>query len=65
LLLVSALQRALSSSAVVGSVAVVTDPKNAKAEKFYKKYGFRQLGGGRRLFLPMKEIASSLKMGGA
>ena len=65
LLLVSALQRALSSSTNVGSIAVVTDPKNAKAEKFYRKFGFRQLGGGRRLFLPMKEIASSLKMGGA
>ena len=65
LLLGSALRRALDSSAEIGSIAVVTDPKNARAEKFYKKYGFRQLGGGRRLFLPMKEIASSLKMGGA
>jgi hypothetical protein len=62
--LVSALQRALTSTASVGSIAVVTDPKNAKAENFYKKYGFRRLGGGRRLFLAMKEVASWLQTGG-
>jgi GNAT superfamily N-acetyltransferase len=64
LLLVSALRRALVSTANVGSIAVVTDPKNARAEDFYKKYGFRFLGGGRRLFLPMREIDSFLKSGG-
>jgi len=64
LLLISALQRALASTISVGSVAVVTDPKNAKAEGFYRKHGFRNLGAGRRMFLAMKEIAASLEKGG-
>lgn len=64
LLLVSALRRALGTTRSVGSVAVVTDPKNAKAEVFYRKYGFRNLGAGRRMFLTMKEIAASLENGG-
>jgi len=59
LLLVSALRRALVSTISVGSVAVVTDPKNAKAEAFYRKHGFRNLGGGRRMFLTMTDIADS------
>ena len=63
LLLVSALRRSLGSTSSVGSVAVVTDPKNAKAEAFYRKYGFRTLVGGRRLFLTMKEIAAWFKRG--
>jgi GNAT superfamily N-acetyltransferase len=64
LLLVSALRRALGGTSSVGSVAVVTDPKNAKAEDFYRKHGFRNLGGGHRMFLTMKEIAASLEKGG-
>lgn len=63
-LLVSALRRALGSTSSVGSVAVVTDPKHAQAEDFYRKYGFRNLGGGRRMFLTMKEIAAWLEKGG-
>jgi predicted GNAT family N-acyltransferase len=64
LLLVSALRRALGTTSSVGSVAVVTDPKNAIVEDFYGKHGFRHLGGGHRMFLTMKEIAASLEKGG-
>jgi GNAT superfamily N-acetyltransferase len=64
LLLVSALRRALDTTSSVGSVAVVTDPKNAPAEAFYSKHGFRSLGGGRRMFLTMKEVAAALETGG-
>jgi len=64
LLLVSALRRSLGSTSSVGAVAVVTDPKNAKAEAFYRKYGFRNLSKGRRMFLTMKEIAAWLEKGG-
>jgi len=64
LLLVSALRRALDSTTQVGSVAVVADPKNAGAEAFYQKHGFRNLGGGRRMFLPTKEIAAAFEKGG-
>lgn len=65
LLIVSALKRALDSASSVGSVAVVSDPKNAKVEGFYRKYGFRNLGGSRRMFVPMKEIAAWLEKGDA
>jgi GNAT superfamily N-acetyltransferase len=64
LLVVSALRRALGSTSSVGSVAVVTDPKNAEVEGFYRKHGFRNLGGGRRMFLTMRDIAASLEKGG-
>jgi GNAT superfamily N-acetyltransferase len=63
LLLVSALRRSLGNTARVGSVAVVTDPKHARAKTFYEQYSFRPLGGGRRLFLPMQEILASLGAG--
>jgi GNAT superfamily N-acetyltransferase len=64
MLLVSALRRSLGSTSSVGSVAVVTDPKNVKAETFYQKYGFRPLGSGRRLFLTMRDITAWLERGG-
>lgn len=59
LLLVSALRRALENTHEVGSVAVVTDPKDQNAADFYAKYGFRPLASeDRRLMLPMTEIAA-------
>jgi GNAT superfamily N-acetyltransferase len=64
-LLTDALRKALSNTVVIGSVAVVTDPKDEKAGAFYKQYGFRacEVTGG-RLMLPMAEIAASLQQGG-
>ena len=55
LLLIDALRRSLRNSAEVGSVVVVTDPKDEKARAFYGSYGFRQLDED-RLFLPMSEL---------
>ena len=55
LLLVDALRRSLRHSTEVGSVVVVTDPKDAKARAFYGSYGFQQLDE-HRLFLPMSEL---------
>jgi GNAT superfamily N-acetyltransferase len=63
LLLLSACQRALGSTTSVGSVAMVTDPKNTRAEVFYQKHDFRTLGGGRRMFLTMKDIAKKFDQG--
>ena len=61
LLLISALGRALGNTVVVGSVAVVTDPKDSQAAAFYCRYGFRKLlSSGERLFLPMQEITKAL-----
>jgi GNAT superfamily N-acetyltransferase len=57
LLLVSALKRALENTHQVGSIAVVTDPKDGNAANFYAKYGFRPIAiDETRLMLPMAEI---------
>lgn len=55
LLMVDALKRAYESSSVIGSVAVVTDPKDGRAAKFYGEFGFKPLDGN-RMFLPMKSV---------
>jgi GNAT superfamily N-acetyltransferase len=63
-LMEDALARALAGSAEVGSIGVITDPKNDWAARFYGEFGFHQLTGG-RLFLPMAEIVRLLQMGQA
>jgi len=55
LLMVDAFKRAYESSSVIGSVAVVVDPKDEGAAKFYGTFGFQPLDG-RKMFLPMKAI---------
>lgn len=55
LLMVDALKRAYDNSSVIGSVAVLTDPKDERAETFYSEFGFKPLDG-QRMFLPMKVI---------
>ena len=55
LLMVDALKRAYENSSVIGSVAVVVDPKDALAAKFYSTFDFQPLGG-QKMFLPMKAI---------
>jgi GNAT superfamily N-acetyltransferase len=56
ILMQDAFARALSGSADIGSIGIITDPKDERAAKFYEDFGFIPVGGG-RLFLPMKEIA--------
>jgi GNAT superfamily N-acetyltransferase len=55
LLVRDALERAWRHSAQIGSIAVVTDPKDDTAATFYQKFGFRPLDG-RRMFVAMQEI---------
>lgn len=50
-----ALKRAYENSSVIGSVAVVVDPKDEKAAKFYQAFGFHTLDG-QKMFLPMRAI---------
>ena len=40
----------------IGAMAVVVDPINAYAVKFYEKYGFEQLPDSEKMFLPMNTI---------
>lgn len=56
-LLHDALQRVKTVAKSVGIFAVVVDAKDAKAQSFYKQYGFSDLQeAGLSLFLPMKTL---------
>lgn len=55
LLMVDALKRAYENSSVIGSLAVVVDPKDEKAVRFYARFGFQRLDR-QKMFLPMKAI---------
>ena len=63
-LMQDALARALAGSGEVGSIGVITDPKDDRAAKFYREFGFQPLTGG-RLFLPMAEIVRLIGTGPA
>jgi ribosomal protein S18 acetylase RimI-like enzyme len=56
-LLLDALFRSYNlSQKSIGAMAVVVDPINKNAVKFYEKYGFEQLPDSGKMFLPMKVI---------
>ncbi len=61
ILLLDALNRCLRNSYNIGALAVVVDPKDENAIKFYSKYGFLMLPGSKKMFLPLKTIKDSLK----
>jgi len=56
LLLIDALKRSFLISNEIGSFAVVVDPINENAERFYDKFGFIKLTDSGKMFLPMKTI---------
>lgn len=58
LLLADALKRAYQASLEVASFAVVTDPINEKARKFYERFGFISLESG-RMFITMDTVNRS------
>jgi predicted GNAT family N-acyltransferase len=58
-LVMSALCQAYKSSREIGSIAVVTDPKDEQAKNFYLEFGFRPLTGN-RLFLFIQQIPNLL-----
>lgn len=59
-LLLDALHRVLSASALMAVHAVVVDAKNERAATFYAHYGFRAFPSTPlRLFLPLDTIAAS------
>lgn len=57
LLLVDALKRCQDISKSLGFFAVIVDPIDHNAEKFYTKYGFIKLPDSGKMFLPMKTIS--------
>jgi predicted GNAT family N-acyltransferase len=56
ILLLDALNRSLSISESVGTIAIIVDPIDEKAQAFYSKYGFIMLPTSGKMFLPMKTI---------
>lgn len=56
LILIDALKRSFQLSDTIGSFAVVVDPIDEDAKRFYDKYGFIKLPDSGKLFLPMKTI---------
>ena len=58
-LMMSALARAAHAAEEVASWAIVTDPKDDNARRFYKEFGFSELGAN-RLFMTMKQVTTLL-----
>jgi GNAT superfamily N-acetyltransferase len=56
LLLIDSLKRCYDTSKSVGTFAVIVDPLDKEAERFYKKYGFINLPDSGKMILPMKTI---------
>lgn len=56
LLLIDALKRSSEVSKIIGSMAVIVDPIDESAIKFYEKYGFTLLPDSEKMFLSMKTI---------
>lgn len=56
-LMASVLRRSVAASQEIASWAIITDPKDEKARKFYAGFGFQPLTAD-RLFLPMKQAAA-------
>ena len=55
-LLIDALKRCFDTSDTIGAFAVIVDPLDIEAERFYEKYGFIKLPDSGKMFLPMKTI---------
>jgi len=56
ILLIDSLKRCLDISHSIGAFAVIVDPLDKDAERFYEKYGFIKLHDSGKMFLPMKTI---------
>jgi len=56
ILLIDSLKRSADISESIGAFAVIVDPLDNDAERFYKKYGFIKLPDSGKMFLPMKTI---------
>ena len=61
LLLIDALKRSLEVSKVIGSMAVIVDPIDENAVKFYHRFGVITLPDSEKMFLSMKTIEQLFK----
>lgn len=53
-LLGDALRRSMTVADQIGAKALLVDPADDKARAFYEKYGFKDVPGMDRMFLPLK-----------
>lgn len=53
-LLADAIERSLAIADAIGSKALVVDPANDEARRFYAQYGFAPIPGTDRMYLPMR-----------
>jgi GNAT superfamily N-acetyltransferase len=56
ILLIDALKRSYEISREVGSFAVVVDPIDEEAERFYKRYDFIKLPDSEKMFIAIKTL---------
>ncbi len=56
ILLIDSLKRCFEISDSIGAFAVIVDPLDNDAERFYNKFGFIKLPDSEKMFLPMKTI---------
>ena len=56
LLLIDALKKSYLISKTLGSFAVIVDPLDTDAERFYEKYGFIKLPDSGKMFIPMQTL---------
>lgn len=56
ILLIDALKRSYEISEEIGSFAVVVDPIDEEAEKFYTKYDFIKLPDSKKMFIAIKTL---------
>lgn len=56
LLLIDSLKRCYDTSKSIGTFAVIVDPLDKEAERFYEKFGFINLPDSGKMFLSVKTI---------
>ena len=56
MILIDALKRSYDASKEIGSFAVIVDPIDREAERFYIAFGFIILPDSGKMFLPMKTV---------
>jgi GNAT superfamily N-acetyltransferase len=61
ILLIDALKRSYEISQEIGSFAVIVDPIDKEAEKFYKKYDFIKLPDSEKMFIAIKTLQELFK----
>ncbi|MEQ8471389.1 MAG: GNAT family N-acetyltransferase [Marinoscillum sp.] len=60
LILIDALNRCVEISQNLGTLAVVVDSIDSNATNFYDKYGFIELSGTGKMFIPIKTVEQSI-----